>query len=181
MSSTPPSSPLDKLGAVSQSELLPEVLTLLESQFSGKVLSVCVNLGDWEASVAKGSVPEIMRFLRDDKRTDFKMLADLSAVDGLKMGLVPRFYVVYHLYSIKLKHRLRVKTNVSEEDPAVPSLVDVWPIANWFEREVWDMFGIRFTGHPDLKRILMYEGFQGHPLRKDYPVNYRQPLIGPRN
>jgi len=77
--------------------------------------------------------------------------------------------------------RLRLKVRVDGDDATVPTAVTVWPIANWLEREVWDMFGIRFRGHPDLKRILMYEGFEGHPLRKDYPVKKRQPLIGPIN
>jgi len=92
-----------------------------------------------------------------------------------------RFDVVYNLYSLQHRSRLRLKVPVTAEDPVVPSVTSVWPAANWYEREVWDMFGITFTGHPHLKRILMYEGFQGHPLRKDYPVNKRQPLIGPVN
>jgi len=92
-----------------------------------------------------------------------------------------RFEVVYHLYSLSLNHRLRLKVPVTEADPVVDSVTSLWQSANWFEREVWDMFGIRFTGHPNLKRILMYESFQGHALRKDYPVNKRQPIIGPVN
>lgn len=92
-----------------------------------------------------------------------------------------RFEVVYHFYSRSKNHRLRVKVPVAAEDPAVPSLTMLWKSADWFEREVWDMFGIRFEGHPHLARILMYEPFEGHPLRKDYPVNKRQPLIGPVN
>jgi NADH-quinone oxidoreductase subunit C len=92
-----------------------------------------------------------------------------------------RFTVVYHFYSMARKHRLRLVVPVEEDDPEVESLASLWPAANWLEREVWDMFGITFRGHPDLKRILMYDGFEGHPLRKDYPVNKRQPLIGPKN
>ncbi|MCM8811590.1 MAG: NADH-quinone oxidoreductase subunit C [Candidatus Omnitrophica bacterium] len=92
-----------------------------------------------------------------------------------------RFEVVYHFYSLETGHRLRLKVPVEEDSPQVDSLTPVWASADWFEREVWDMFGIRFKGHPNLKRILMYEEFQGHPLRKDYPVNRRQPLIGPIN
>ena len=98
--------------------------------------------------------------------------------------LVPeefRFEVAYHFYSTARNHRLRVKVPLAEADPVVASLTELWQSANWFEREVWDMFGIRFTGHPNLKRILLYEPFQGHPLRKDYPVTKRQPLIGPTN
>jgi NADH-quinone oxidoreductase subunit C len=92
-----------------------------------------------------------------------------------------RFAVVYHFYSVRLKHRLRVEVLLDEEDAEVESLTPLWAGANWLEREVWDMFGIRFKGHPDLRRILMYDGFVGHPLRKDYPVKRRQPLIGPLN
>lgn len=92
-----------------------------------------------------------------------------------------RFGVVYHFYSTAHKHRLRLVVPLLEEESEVDTLCELWAGANWLEREVWDMFGIRFRGHPDLKRILMYEGFEGHPLRKDYPVNKRQPLIGPVN
>ena len=92
-----------------------------------------------------------------------------------------RFEVVYHLYSLSNNHRLRVKVPLTADEPSVPSLTGLWKSANWFEREVWDMFGVRFTGHPNLTRILMYEPFEGHPLRRDYPVNKRQPLIGPVN
>jgi NADH-quinone oxidoreductase subunit C len=92
-----------------------------------------------------------------------------------------RFDVVYHFYSSVRNVRLRVRVPVSVADPSVDSLTGLWAGANWFEREAWDLFGVHFTGHPDLKRILMYEEFEGHPLRKDYPVNRRQPLIGPVN
>ena len=92
-----------------------------------------------------------------------------------------RFAVVYHFFSLAHKHRLRLVVPLDETDAEVDSLTSIWAGANWLEREVWDMFGIRFHGHPDLKRILMYEEFEGHPLRKDYPVNKRQPLIGPVN
>ena len=92
-----------------------------------------------------------------------------------------RFTVVYHFYSMSHKHRLRLVVPLEEKNAEVDSLTSLWAGANWLEREVWDMFGIRFRGHPDLKRILMYEEFEGHPLRKDYPVNKRQPLIGPVN
>jgi NADH-quinone oxidoreductase subunit C len=92
-----------------------------------------------------------------------------------------RFVVVYHFFSLALKHRLRLEVPLEEADAEVDSLSGLWAGADWLEREVWDMFGIRFRGHQNLKRILMYEGFVGHPLRKDYPVNKRQPLIGPVN
>jgi NADH-quinone oxidoreductase subunit C len=92
-----------------------------------------------------------------------------------------RFALVYHFFSLPLKHRLRLEVPLGGTDPEVDSLTSLWAGADWLEREVWDMFGIKFRGHPNLKRILMYEEFVGHPLRKDYPVKKRQPLIGPVN
>jgi NADH-quinone oxidoreductase subunit C len=107
------------------------------------------------------------------------MLVDLTAVDYL--GETPRFEVVYHLLSLKHNHRVRIKARVLESAPEIDTVISVWPAAGWMEREVWDLYGIRFRGHPDLRRILLYEEFEGHPLRKDYPKEKRQPLIGPRN
>lgn len=96
-------------------------------------------------------------------------------------GAPYRFEVVYHFYSLAKNHRLRVKVPLEEKSPEIDSVVPLWASADWFEREIWDMYGVVFKGHPNLKRILMYEEFTGHPLRKDYPVNKRQPLIGPIN
>ena len=135
--------------------------------------------GDATARVARGRVVELMRFLREDPETRFEMLADLTAVDYL--GESPRFEVVYHLYSLEKNHRLRIKARVPEDDCAIDSIAGVWPAANWLEREVWDMYGIRFRGHPDPRRLLLYEEFDGHPLRKDYAKEKRQPLVGPEN
>jgi NADH-quinone oxidoreductase subunit C len=120
-----------------------------------------------------------MRFLRDDPELAFDMLTDLTCVDYL--GQEPRFEMVYHLYSVAKNHRLRVKARVAEPSCEIDTLVPLWPSANWMEREVWDLYGVRFTGHPDLRRILLYEEFQGHPLRKDYAKERRQPLVGPNN
>ena len=92
-----------------------------------------------------------------------------------------RFVVTYHFFSLMHKHRLRLVVPLEEADAELDSVTSLWAGADWLEREVWDMFGIRFEGHPNLKRILMYEEFEGYPLRKDYPVNKRQPLIGPVN
>jgi NADH-quinone oxidoreductase subunit C len=138
--------------------------------------------GELTVVVEREGLIGLMRQCRDDAELGFDVLTDLTAVDYLRYpgredG--PRFDVVYHLYSLRLNHRLRVRVHVDEDDPVVPTLVPLWPIANWLEREVWDMFGIRFEGHPDLRRLLMYEEFVGHPLRKDYPIDRRQPLIGP--
>lgn len=135
--------------------------------------------GDATAVVDRGRILEVLRFLRDDPECSFEMLADLTAVDYLPDR--PRFEMVYHLFSLSRKQRVRVKARVPEDDPEIESAVSLWPAANWMEREVYDLYGIAFQDHPDLRRILLYEGFEGHPLRKDYPKERRQPLIGPRN
>ena len=153
----------------------------LKEKFPEAITETHNHRGDETAVVEREAIVEVLLFVKNDSAFDLNMLMDLTAVDGLEMKWAPRFEVVYHLYSIAKNHRLRLKVKVDEKNAAMPSVVDLWPVADWFEREVWDMFGIRFEGHPNLKRILMYEGFSGHPLRKDYPYNKRQPLIGPRN
>ncbi len=154
---------------------------LIKEKFNEAVLEVHAEHGQETAVIKRESLLEIMRFLKNDPAMDFNMLMDLTAVDGLEMNWQPRFEVVYHLYSLLKNHRLRIKVRVTLQDAVMPSLTPLWPIADWLEREVWDMFGIRFEGHPNLKRILMYEEFEGHPLRKDYSISKRQPLIGPKN
>jgi len=134
-------------------------------------------LGDATAVVDAKRIESVMRFLRDD--ADFDMLIDLTAVDYL--GQTPRFEVVYHLYATESNQRLRIKARVAEEAAEISSVVGLYASADWMEREVFDLYGIRFDGHPDLRRILLYDEFEGHPLRKDYPKERRQPLVGPRN
>ncbi len=143
------------------------------------VVATHADHGDVTALLKRERLADAMRLLRDDAETAFEMLCDLCAVDYL--GEEPRFEVVYHLYSLAKNHRLRVKLRVPEADAVVDSLVSLWASANWMEREVFDLYGIRFRHHPDLRRILLYDEFEGHPLRKDYPKERRQPLIGPRN
>jgi NADH-quinone oxidoreductase subunit C len=160
------------------------ILARLTERFGPAIRETHDHRGDHTAVVDPGAIGELLRLCRDDPALRFDMLMDLTAVDylrypGRESGA--RFEVVYHLYSVAENHRLRVKVPVEEDDPVVPSAVPLWAAANWFEREVWDMFGIRFAGHPDLRRLLLYEEFEGHPLRKDYLINRRQPLIGPKN
>jgi len=155
----------------------PVLRRLLDAQPEA-VVSTHAYLGDATAVVREFHLLDTMRFLRSDPALAFDMLSDVCAVDYLPR--VPRFEVVYHLYSVAKNHRLRVKTPV-DENTSVPSVVELWPSANWMEREVFDLYGIRFAGHPDLRRILLYDEFEGHPLRKDYPKERRQPLVGPRN
>ena len=159
------------------------LLETLKLRFGAAVVETHANHGDATAVVTRETIRDVLKTCRDEADLGFDMLMDLTAVDysrfpGREDG--PRFEVVYHLYSLPHNHRLRVKVRVDEDEAVVPSSAALWPIANWFEREVWDMFGVRFDGHPDLRRLLMYEEFVGHPLRKDYPVNRRQPLIGPK-
>jgi NADH-quinone oxidoreductase subunit C len=146
-----------------------------QKQFKDAIIDTHDRLGDVTAIVDKSRIREICEYLRDDERMSFTMLSDLTVVDYLKRA--PRFEVVYHLYSIPHGHRLRLRVPVEEGEEVVESIHDVWKAANWAEREAWDMFGIRFDGHPDLRRILMYEEFEGHPLRKDFPIQGSQPRM----
>jgi NADH-quinone oxidoreductase subunit C len=159
------------------------ILDRLRARFGAAMVETHAHRGDHTAVVERGAVGDVLRFCRDERDLGFDMLSDLTAVDyskfpGREDG--PRFEVVYHLYSLAHNHRVRLKVRVDEDEPVVPTAVGLWPIADWLEREVWDMFGIRFDGHPDLRRLLLYDEFVGHPLRKDYPINRRQPLIGPK-
>lgn len=113
-------------------------------------------------------IREVAEFLKRDPELQFNYLSDLTAVD--RYPAEPRFEVVYQLYSVPTRARLRLKVAVGGAEPGVDSLSSLWPLANWFEREVYDLFGIRFHGHSDLRRILLPEDWVGHPLRKDYPV-----------
>ena len=157
------------------------VLQIVQENFPQEIISTHSFRGDDTVIIKPENLRTIAQFLKETPRLDFNFLMDVTAVDYLQAGKKPRFEVVYHFYSIKGNHRLRVKVPVEEKTPEVDTLSDFWPSANWYEREVWDMFGVRFKGHPNLKRILMYEEFKGHPLRKDYPFNKRQPLVGPEN
>jgi len=161
-----------------------EIVDELGQRFGASIVETHDQHGEPTVVVARDALLALLRHCHEASALAFDMLTDLTAVDYLKYpgredG--PRFEVVYHLYSIAHNHRLRVKVRVDEDDAVVPTAVDLWPVADWFEREVWDMFGVRFAGHPDPRRLLMYEEFVGHPLRKDYPIDRRQPLIGPTN
>jgi NADH-quinone oxidoreductase subunit C len=154
------------------------ILTRLRERFPDAVLATHSFRGDLAAQVGRDSIVELCTFLRDDPALAFDFLMDVTAVDYV--GSVPRFEVVYHLYSLERNHRLRLKARVPEDDARIASVVRVWRGADWLERETYDMYGIRFEGHPNLRRIYLYEEFQGHPLRKDYPKEKRQPLVGRR-
>jgi NADH-quinone oxidoreductase subunit C/D len=148
----------------------------LQQQFPHAILGGHAEHGDDTVTITREAWREVMRFLRDDPELRYNFLMDLTAVDYLTLGRQSRYEVVAHLYSLPHNRRLRIKAPVPDQDPRIDSLMPVWEGANWFEREVYDMFGLTFTDHPDLRRILLYEGFEGHPLRKDYPADKEQPL-----
>jgi NADH-quinone oxidoreductase subunit C len=156
-----------------------DLIAQLRAAFGERIVETHQHVGDATVVIPRDAAPEIFQALRDRPEFGFDMLIDVTAADYL--GQSPRFEVVSHLYSLPNNHRLRVKIRVSEDDAWVHSLVPLWKSANWVERECWDLLGIRFVGHPDLRRILMYEQFVGHPLRKDYPVEKRQPLTEERD
>ncbi|HKA01532.1 MAG TPA: NADH-quinone oxidoreductase subunit C [Candidatus Solibacter sp.] len=125
-----------------------------------------VDRGEVTIEVAAGKIASVCGFLKFDQK--FVRLSTVTAVD--KYPAEPRFEVVYHLHAIERKERVRLKCRVRGEDPVIESVTGVWRGANWYEREVFDLFGIKFLGHPDLRRIMMPEDWEGHPLRKDYPI-----------
>jgi len=146
------------------------VLQRLREQFGGATLEVKVWRNETTVLLLPGDLVSVCRFLREHPDLAFDFLADVTGVDRLNLPeSSPRLEVVYHLYSLQYRRRLRLKVRVDEGQP-VPSVTGVWPTADWHEREVYDMFGVRFQGHPDLRRILMPDDWEGHPLRKDYPV-----------
>jgi NADH-quinone oxidoreductase subunit C len=139
----------------------------LSGALSGAIRAHHVAVGELTLEAEASDIVRVMTYLRDDPTCEFKMLVDICGVDWPQRE--KRFDVVYHLLSLTRNQRIRVKLQVGE-DEAVPSIVTVFPAANWFEREAFDMYGMAFADHPDLRRILTDYGFSGHPLRKDFPL-----------
>ncbi len=155
--------------------MTPEELTdRISSAFPDYGITCQVDKGHAVAVVPIDRLIELLGALKGESEFGFDMLMDLTAVDWMERA--PRFDLVYHLYSVGHNHRLRIKVGVEDGSP-VPTATRLWHIADWFERELWDLYGIKFSGHPNLKRLLLYEEFKGHPLRKDYPYDRRQPLL----
>ena len=158
------------------------LIELIKQNFGAAVLESHSLYGDETVVVEAAAWKEVARFLRDNPQCSMEMLSDLTAVDFPERE--PRFEIVAHFYSLTKGHRLRVKTRTGDaegDDAEVDTLTELWASANWMEREVFDMFGVIFKGHPDLRRILLYPEFEGHPLRKDYPADKIQPLIAYRD
>jgi NADH-quinone oxidoreductase subunit C len=139
----------------------------LKEKFPASVLEVTTFRGEVNVTVEKKDIYEICKFLYSDPDLEYHMLTDLCGVDYFPQA--PRFEVVYLLYSFKNNHRLRLKTKVGEGE-SVLSVESIWKVANWYEREAYDLLGITFENHPDLRRIMLWDGYEGHPLRKDFPV-----------
>jgi len=131
------------------------------------VFDASIAVGELTVTARAESIAKILKFLRDDPECQFKQLTDIAGVDFPERA--KRFDVVYHLLSFQQNVRVRVKVETDEDTP-VPSVNEIFPAANWYEREAWDLYGIYFSGHPDLRRLLTDYGFSGHPLRKDFPV-----------
>jgi NADH-quinone oxidoreductase subunit C len=152
---------------VSQLKDRPELARMLAWR-ADAVEGAKFDRGELSIYIRRDAIREACAILRDDSGLQFNFLADLTCVDWYPSD--PRFEVVYQLFSIPKKSRVRLKVKLGGDDPSLPSITSVWPAANYFEREVFDLFGIRFEGHPYLRRIMMPENWEGHPLRKDYPV-----------
>jgi NADH-quinone oxidoreductase subunit C len=148
-------------------ENLVDLAAHIESRMPDAVRSTQIIVGELTILAERDHIVPLLRFLRDDQQCNFETFIDLCGVDYPER--TERFEVVYHLLSMRMNHRIRVRIRADEETP-VASCVPVWPAANWFEREAFDMYGIQFSGHPDLRRILTDYGFEGFPLRKDFPL-----------
>lgn len=162
------------------SALSEALIAHLNSKLAKHIVEAGIDLGDVVVRIRRDSMTEFFNALKNDPELQFDLFLNVTAVDWLD-AREERFELVYHLMSLPFLYRLRVKLYVPEGKPEADSMVNLWPGANFMEREVWDMFGITFKGHPDLRRILMYEEFKGHPLRKDYPVQAKQPRIAMRH
>lgn len=150
-----------------------ELIEFVENHFEDEVLDSHSRLGNDTVVIERDRLPEIVERLRDDDETQMDFLRSITCVDY--DNRVPRFEVVYVLYSMEKKHMLTLRVVVDEDDPTVPTISHLYGCASWTEREVYDMYGIEFEDHPDLRRVLLYEEFEGHPLRKDYPKQKGQP------
>ena len=148
-------------------EALNDLKAYICDALNGKIDTSSIDFGEINLGISAGNLISILRFLRDDVQTQFVSIIDICGVDY--PGRKKRFEVVYHLLSPRQNMRLRLKLSTDGDTP-VPSATDIYPGANWFEREAYDMYGILFTGHPDLRRLLTDYGFEGHPLRKDFPL-----------
>ena len=166
-----------KYGEMKADQETGGMTALLKQKFPNDVIYFHAHRSDETVVIERDSLISVCRFLRDDSRCAFEIMVDITVVDGLEINLKPRFEVVYHFKSLTHACRIRLKVPLEEDDCRITTISHLWKSADWYERECFDMFGIIFEGHTDLRRILMYEEFEGHPLRKDYPIDKQQPLM----
>lgn len=156
------------------------IIDRLKAEFPDEVLQSYINQGQGAVIVRPDRIVDMLRWLRDDGLMQMNHLRSLCGVDNARRkdpGL-SRFEVVYNLYSIPLRHEIRIRAEVGDKEPTVDSVVPLWVGADWLERETYDLMGIRFNNHPDLRRVLMPEDWTGHPLRKDYPLKGKEEWVG---
>ena len=148
-------------------ERLPQLGETIKGALGDSVAGCSIAFDELTVTVNVADIVSVATFLRDDPRCQFWCLIDITAVDWPQRE--HRFDIVYHFLSPKQNQRVRIKAEIAEDAP-VASIIDVFPVADWYEREIWDLYGVTFTGHPDLRRLLTDYGFEGHPLRKDFPL-----------
>ena len=151
-------------------DISPEFKVLVDNGFADEIISTKRFRDQDFITVRKNRIVDICTLLRDEPDCDFRLVSDILGVDLLDFEREPRFEVIYSLYSLSSHRRIVVKAQVDEDEPEIDSVSDVWLAAEWAEREIYDMFGIHFNNHPDMRRILMPDDWIGHPLRKDFPL-----------
>ncbi len=143
--------------------------SVIRAKFADTIEEIVEAIGEVTLIAKREGLVELMTYLRDEPNLRFNYLSDIGGVD-LGEFASPRFAIAYQLYSLEHNHRLRVKVFLEEDDATVPTMWNIWKASNWLEREIFDMFGVNFEGHPDLRRILMPADYEGYPLRKDFPI-----------
>jgi NADH-quinone oxidoreductase subunit C len=144
------------------------IVEKVKKKFSESVEEISDFRDDLCIAIKKDQIVNLGRFLKEDPDLQFIMCKDVTAIDWATRK--KRFTAVYHIYSFKLNYTLRIKSNIDDDPPTIETVSSIWQSANWYERETWDMYGIKFVNHPDLRRMYMPEGFEHHPLKKDFPV-----------
>jgi len=169
---------------------MPSYVKKIKENFPDQFLAFRGYRGDPVVLLKREKILEVLKFLRDDPESAFDLMRDIFAVDDLRtdsrikefadLGVKKtRFEIIYNLYSLRYRHELRLRVSLPEDDFSIDSAIRLYKCANWHERETWDMYGIQFNGHPDLTRLLNHDKFEGHPLRKDYPINRRHNIRKP--
>lgn len=156
--------------ALTPEQILEAATKCIQSVNEGAVIDSVISQNEVSIYIAKNWIKPILSALREDDSLRMDMLSDITSIDYLNLDREPRFDVIYQLYSLEHYHRVRLKAPVEEDDASIDSICDLWSGASFMEREIFDLMGIGFDGHPDMRRILMPDNWDGHPLRKDFPI-----------